>query len=252
MSAPVFVVATATCRELHRESAPVLWRKVRRFNRPVQLAVAACDEVACHASDPTTAALVALAPCQSGSPELYASAMRLAARAPDDDTPFRVNPVHTLHAVDNLALSTVSIELANRAFGLGLGGAAGQAWEGLDVVRERFDAGLEGEALLFGGDQESSEAGGDALGAAGLLSRAPRRLAGTGSLVRIAGVEWHADGAATAERPHAVRALGAFFAALASLEAGPFRYAIQDDVCVTLYGDVVAESDTAGSAACAG
>ena len=48
-----------------------LRRDFRRFNLPVQLALAAATDVVTAAEDPSSMAVVSLAPCQNGSPELY-------------------------------------------------------------------------------------------------------------------------------------------------------------------------------------
>src|SRR5947208_608792 len=81
---------------------------------------------------PADALLVSLAPTRPGSPELYKITRDLdvAFDHPGDVAP-RVNPVYTLHAIDNLALSALSIALANRAACACFGGAAGQVWAAL-------------------------------------------------------------------------------------------------------------------------
>lgn len=152
---------------------PQLWRRVRRFNLPVQLAVAAGEEAAEGAEDASTLALVSLAPCQSGSPDLLKAARVLAMASPPEEgaparTP-RVNPIVTLHAVDNLALSALAISLENHAYGLGLGGGAGQAWSALEVARECLVDGRASEVLVVAGDQE--EPGGEVALAVALLFR---------------------------------------------------------------------------------
>jgi len=149
-----------------------LWRRVRRFNLPVQLAVAAAEEAASAAADASRAGLISLAPCRSGSPELFAhiAAAEEQGRRGSLDTP-RVNPTLTFHAVDNLALSALAIHLGNRAYGLGLGGAPGQAWVALEVMLERSGGGEEEEVLVVAGDQD--ETGEKGQGVALLFARRP-------------------------------------------------------------------------------
>src|SRR5205085_12184916 len=69
----VYLVAAAEAsdRAKLRHEKPELWRQVRRYNKPVQLALAAADEVMRFANDPSTAAVISLAPCQPGSADLY-------------------------------------------------------------------------------------------------------------------------------------------------------------------------------------
>jgi len=240
----VYVVAAAArsdADELQR-SSPDLWREVRRFNRPVQLAVAACNEVACFARDPKASALVALAPCQGGSPQLFRSAESFARREPDDVTPFRLNPIYTLHAVDNLALSAMAIALGHHGYGVGFGGAAGQAWEALDLARERLERGAEREVLLFAGDQQDSFRDGDALGVALLLAVEPRRFAKTAHSVAVERLEWTPCDS-TPVAPHAARGLLEWVRALQSAPSGRFRHvvdAVDGDGSsrVTLHGEV--------------
>ena len=67
-------------------------------------------------------------------------------------------------------MSAFAIAHGNRAYCLGLGGAAGQAWCGLEAVLERLNAGAEEEALLMAGDQDAAEDGAPGLGVALLFS----------------------------------------------------------------------------------
>jgi hypothetical protein len=195
--------------ELRRQ--PELWRRVRRFNLPVQLAVAAGEEAAMAAEDPARAALVSLAPAHSGSPELFDAIRSLDMTAP------HVNPVVTLHAVDNLALSALAITLGNQAYGLGLGGGAGQGWVALEVAWERLADGRETEALVVAGDQDAG--GGNAgLAVALLFARRPAPYPPLGRIVRLVAVnrEPATEGGLKAE-PHAAAGLAALLTALAGV-----------------------------------
>jgi hypothetical protein len=204
-----------------------LWRRVRRFNLPVQLAVAAGEEVAAAAAAPSQLALVALAPCFCGSPELRDAIRSLEPAGGGSLMPSpRVNPTVTLHAVDNLALSALAIGLGNQAYCLGLGGAAGQAWAALEAAGERLADGLEDEVLVVAGDQDA--AGHGALAVALLFARSPRPWPSVGRRVRLAAIE-RAPAAAAAEpaEPHAAAGLSALLAELAAKRPdGPFGYAV--------------------------
>src|SRR5678816_2060999 len=147
----IYLIAAAQQGDLAkvREENPELWRQVRRYNKPVQLALAAADEVMRFSVDPSTAAVISLAPCQPGSADLYRwGHVVTAGMASGTLGNLRMNPTQTLHAVDNLALSAFAIAHGNRSYCLGLGGAAGQAWCGLEAVSERLRHGQEEEALL--------------------------------------------------------------------------------------------------------
>src|SRR6185503_16771606 len=148
----VYLVAAAQQDDLARvrEEKPELWRQVRRYNLPVQLALAAADDVMRFSQDSSTAAIVSLAPCQPGSADLYRwGHVVTSGMASGSLGNMRMNPTQTLHAVDNLAMSAFAIAHRNHAYCLGLGGAAGQAWSGIEAVDERLDAGLEVESLLM-------------------------------------------------------------------------------------------------------
>ncbi len=195
---------------------PKLWRRVRRFNLPVQLAVAAAEEVAEHAEDPATAALLSLAPCHSGSPDLSTAVTALAAAERAHGGPVgtpRVNPVVTLHAVDNLALSALAITFGNRAYGLGLGGGPGQAWVALEIAGERFADGRESEVLVVAGDQDVA-GGGDGVAIALLFRDRPAPEPERGKSWRLAAIE-RAPGPSPEASPHAAAGLDALLQALA-------------------------------------
>ena len=197
---------------------PELWRRVRRFNLPVQLAVAAGEEVAMAAEDPARAALVSLAPARSGSPELFDAIRSLDMSAP------HANPVVTLHAVDNLALSALAITLGNQAYGLGLGGGAGQGWVALEVAWERLADGRESEALVMAGDQ-NGESG---LAVALLFARDPALYPPLGKTVRLAAVKRESGTEREFEvEPHAAAGLAALLAALGKVSgAGQWTYRV--------------------------
>ena len=216
-----------------REGEPALWRELRRYNAPVQLAVAAANDVVAHAGRPAEAALISLAPCETGSPELHHWVRDIDAGTPG----VRMNPTHTLHAVDNLALSVLSIRIGARGWALGLGGAAGQLWAALELVLER----PEPEVLVVAGDQRATAATGVAL----LFAREPaghvhRRDAA------LAGVEPIRDSAVDTRRPtvrllalertrragrcepHAADGAVALLAALEAQTAGRYFYRVPD------------------------
>ena len=135
-----------------------------------------------------------------------------------------MNPTYTLHAIDNLALSALAIDLQNHAPCLGLGGAAGQAWSALEWILEQPG---DGETLLFAGDQ--------------IARRGPRRWAsrrcfaprpGDGKAIRLVAVERAPLGRFTTAgppRPDAATGLRRWLEALSSFaahERGPFAYAV--------------------------
>lgn len=213
-----------------RDGSPALWRELRRYNAPVQLAVAAAHEVAVHARLAAEAALVSLAPCQAGSPELHRWV-----RAVEEGSAQRMNPTHTLHSVDNLGLSVLSIALGNHAWGLGLGGAAGMFWVALELTRERS----EPEVIVFGGDQRCGHDGTDPEGVALLFSREPAPYAPLGRAVKLVGVERRRAGTAPAI-PNAAAGARAMLAVLRDRPPGTFAYSVPaahgdgvDDLVVT-------------------
>lgn len=230
-----YLVASAERRDLAeiRVGSPEIWRRVRRYNLPVQLALGSAFDVAEAAADISTAALISLAPCRPGSAELYrwgpvAAAGIAKGRLGD----VRLNPTLTLHAVDNLALSAFAITCGNRAYCLGLGGAAGQAWCALEAVLERLDSGLESEALLMAGDQQKFEdelAGG--AGVALLFSSAPRRYIRLGRLLRIVAVERSPGPVRSRVIPDAVAGLSGLLRGLTRIPAGITEYLVPPAHC---------------------
>ncbi len=217
---------TATIREDHSE----LWRQIRRFNPPVQMALAAAEEVVPFAQSASRALLVSLAPCQSGSLELIGWVHKVAAKFREGGMAgMRMNPTHTLHAVDNLALSAFAIAHRNQSHCLGFGGAAGQAWCALEMMMERLERGLESEAILLAGDQDPVTIGKPApaaMGLALLFSKEPR-INPHGS--RTLGLE--AIDRAPVDRPgepvaHAAQGLNAWVETLASTPKGSLSYKV--------------------------
>jgi len=205
-----------------RESAPELWRQVRRYNQPVQLALAAAEDVIQHSVDPSAAAVISLAPCQPGSADLYRwGHVVTAGMATGTLGNLRMNPTQTLHAVDNLALSAFAIAHKNHAYCLGLGGAAGQAWCGLEAVVERLAFGVEEEAVLIAGDQAAAEDGAPALGVALLFSVRAKPYSPLGRIVKLIGISRNKQSAFVS--PHAANGLAAW---LSAIRDGVLSYAV--------------------------
>jgi hypothetical protein len=136
----------------------------------------------------------------------------------------RMNPTQTLHAVDNLAMSAFAIAHLNQAYCLGLGGAAGQAWCGLEAVVERLDAGVDQEALLMAGDQDAAEDGAAGLGVALLFSVEARPYSVIDRRVRLVSITRHRE--ITDVVPHAANGLGALLSAIAKCRPGPLSYVV--------------------------
>ncbi len=224
----MYLIASSECRDLKvvRESAPELWRQVRRYNQPVQLALAAAEDVVQHSTDASACAVVSLAPCQPGSADLYRwGHVVTAGMASGTLGNLRMNPTQTLHAVDNLALSAFAIMHGNHAYCLGLGGAAGQAWCGLEAVVERLASGEEEEALLMAGDQDAAEDGAPALGVALLFSIRAKPYPPLGRVVKVTGISRNRDRAPHVV-PHAANGLAALLAAIAN---GVFSYSVPSE-----------------------
>ena len=223
----VYLIAAAQEDNLARVRAqkPELWRQVRRYNKPVQLALAAADEVMRSAEDPSTAAVISVAPCQPGSADLYRWGHIVTSGMTSGTLGnLRMNPTQTLHAVDNLAMSAFAIAYRNHAYCLGLGGAAGQAWCGLEAVHERLSARHEEEALLMAGDQDAAEDTSAAMGVALLFSTRARPyppLDRTVRLISIARSRNIVDAV-----PHAANGLVAFLSSIVQHRAGPLSYVV--------------------------
>lgn len=226
-----------------QKSSPETWRRVRRYNLPVQLALAAAEAVVGAANDPQRAAVVSLAPCHPGSADLYRwGDVVIAGMARGDLGNLRMNPTQTLHAVDNLAMSAFAIAYENHADCLGLGGAAGQAWCGLEAVLERLednteDATAPEEALLMAGDQDTTDEPAAGVGVALLFSKRARRYApreGLGRLVRIVRIEKRALSISAKVQPHAATGLVEFIATIEKQDSGLLSYDVpiaQTDGC---------------------
>ena len=221
----VYLVAAAQHDDLAkvREEKPELWRHVRRYNKPVQLALAAADEVMRFSEDPSTAAVISLAPCQPGSADLYSwGNVVTSGMASGTLGKLRMNPTQTLHAVDNLAMSAFAIAHRNHAYCLGLGGAAGQAWCGLEAVHERLDVELEEEALLMAGDQDAAEDGAAGLGVALLFSTRAKPF--QNQIVRLVSVS--RSPAIIDVVPHAANGLAALLSSIAEHRNGVMSYVV--------------------------
>jgi hypothetical protein len=223
-----YLVASASKNELAvRHAPPEVWRQVRRYNLPVQLALVAAGEVVNSSADPSALAVVSLAPCQPGSAELYRwGQVVTSGMAQGDLGDTRMNPTQTLHAVDNLAMSAFAISQRNHAYCLGLGGAAGQAWAGLEVVQEQLATGQETEALLMGGDQDSTEEGAAGMGVALLFSASRRPYSPRGRTVRLLEVVRERRPHAAVCVPHAAAGLCGLLAAIEAHAGGMLSYQV--------------------------
>ena len=223
----VYLVAAAQENDLARVRVekPELWRHVRRYNQPVQLALAAADAVMRFSEDPSTAAVISLAPCQPGSADLYGwGQVVTSGMASGTLGNLRMNPTQTLHAVDNLAMSAFAIAHRNHAYCLGLGGAAGQAWCGLEAVHERLDDGLEEEALLMAGDQDAAEDGVPGLGVALLFTTGAKPFHPLAQIVRLISVS--RSPARVDVVPHAANGLAALLSSIAEHRKGVMSYVV--------------------------
>ena len=219
-----YLVASAQRNNLMRirEESPELWRQVRRYNQPVQLALAAAEDVMRFSDDPSSAAVISLAPCQPGSADLYRwGHVVTAGMATGTLGNTRMNPTQTLHAVDNLALSAFAIAHGNRSYCLGLGGAAGQAWCGLEAVTERGDE----EVLLMAGDQAAAEDGAPGLGVALLFSTRAKPYQPPGRVVRLLSITRSTNRPFEVER-HAANGLAALLSAIVEHRRGRMTYVV--------------------------
>lgn len=192
---------------------PALHRAVRRYPPPVQLALGALEDVRGALRAPAKAALISLAPCQAGSPEVHDWVQQIFTRARAGQPPPRMNPTHTLHVVDNLALSVAAISLGNHEPGVGLGGAPGQAWEALEQARALLDGGID-EVVILAGDQDDATRPSPASGVALVLGR-------VGGTHRVTVIDRASQPSPVV--PHAARPLIRWLAALAD---GELAYAV--------------------------
>jgi len=227
-----YLVAAAERRDLGaiQRFSPETWRRVRRYNLPIQLALAAAEEVMARSRDPRSAAVISLAPCQPGSADLYRwGDVVISGMTTGTLGDLRMNPTQTLHAVDNLAMSALAIAYGNQAECLGLGGAAGQAWCGLEAVVEKLDgAATEAEesaeeVLLMAGDQDRTDESAAGIGIALLFSKRAQPYARLGSSVRLIRIERRAQ-AQINIRPHASAGLCDFIAAIEGQKNGLLSY----------------------------
>jgi hypothetical protein len=241
-----YLVAAAERRSAEQLPAEPerLRRDFRRFNLPVQLALAAATDVVPAAEDPATMAVVSLAPCQNGSPELYRWAeAAIAAGSEGRFGAARMNPTHTLHVIDNIALSAFAIAYGSDGYCLGVGGAPGQAWCGLEILRERLAGGREREGLLMAGDQARIDDATGSCGVALLFSARRRPYTALGCPVELVAIEHRRRpaGGALPVAGHAAAGLCDLLSALARHGAGDFAYDVPaeqtdgiDHVTVTL------------------
>jgi len=208
-----YLVAFAQQDDLEsvQKNSPETWRRVRRYNLPVQLALAAAEKVMHSSEDPAATSVISLAPCQPGSAELYRWGDIVAAGMADGSLgDMRMNPTQTLHAVDNLAMSAFAITYGNRADCLGLGGAAGQAWCALEAVLERIKRGAE-EVILMAGDQDSTDESATGHGLALLFARHSRPYGNRGRIIRLIGIERELLDRDIPVVPHSARGLSDLF-----------------------------------------
>lgn len=230
-----YLVASAERRDLGaiQKSSPETWRRVRRYNLPIQLALAAAEEAIAAARDPGSAVVISLAPCQAGSADLYRwGDVVISGMASGTLGDLRMNPTQTLHAVDNLAMSAFAITYGNQAECLGLGGAAGQAWCGLEAVMEKLDSGETGatvtaeEVLLMAGDQDATDESAAGIGVALLFSKHAVPYAPLGRTVRLARLERRVQPHLSNIRPHAAAGLCEFLAAIKEQKQGLLSYKV--------------------------
>ena len=241
----MYLVAAAERRsvdQLPKEPAR-LRRDFRRFNLPVQLTLAAATDVVPAAEDPASMAIVSLSPCQNGSPELYhwAEAAIAAGSGGGEFGPARMNPTHTLHVIDNLALSAFAIAYRSDGYCLGVGGAPGQAWCGMEILLERIAGGPEREGLLMAGDQARIADGTGSSGVALLFSAERRPYAALGCSVELIAIEHKRRPAPLPVAAHAAAGLCDLIEAIVRHGAGDFAYEVPaeqtdgvDDVTVIL------------------
>lgn len=224
-----YLIATSLRRSPidSRHLPPRLPRDFRRFNLPVQLALAAAADVVPAAEDPATMAVVSLAPCHNGSPELYRWVQNAdSARSAGANVPARLNPTYTLHVIDNLALSAFVIDHGSDGYYLGVGGAPGQAWAALEAVRERLDGGGEREALLMAGDQGRESEASDNSGVAMLFSVRRTAYAPLGRPVELVAIERSPHPDPQPVSAHAAEGLCALLHAIAQHGVGTLVYEV--------------------------
>lgn len=184
--------------------------------------------------------VISLAPCQPGSADLYRwGDVVTSGMASGTLGDLRMNPTQTLHAVDNLAMSAFAITYKNQAECLGLGGAAGQAWCGLEAVIEKLDvpetsessqaAEAAEEVLLMAGDQDATDESATGIGVALLFSKAAQRYAPLGCTVRLIRIERRVQPSLSNIRPHAAAGLCEFIEAIKAQKQGLLSYYVPLD-----------------------
>ncbi len=223
-----YLVAFAEHRDLAtiRSSSPETWRRVRRYNLPVQLALAAAEDVMRVSADPKSVVVISLAPCQPGSAELYRWGEVVTSRMLNGSLgDLRMNPTQTLHAVDNLAMSAFAITFGNHADCLGLGGAAGQAWSGLEAVMERIEDGAE-EVLLMAGDQDQASEAPQGLGVALLFSNRARPFAPVHRPVKLIRIERRSTDRPFTVTPHAANGLSRLVSAVGGNQSASIAHEV--------------------------
>lgn len=212
-----------------KENSPKVWRQVRRFNLPVQLALAAAHRVMAYATDPSQVALISIAPCQNGSPAIFRLGHAFIDRLENNiNDEFRINPTYSLHVIDNLALSSLSIAFKNHAYCLGLGGAPGQVWAGLEVVQDVLASGRATEALLMAGDQESSENLTESgTGVAALFTKHKTPYEHNGKYIQIKNLDSSETDECFSVKPHSADGLAAFIEEIVNrTQNGRFLYSV--------------------------
>jgi hypothetical protein len=232
-----YLVASAERRDLGaiQKSSPETWRRVRRYNLPIQLALAAAEEVITAAREPESAVVISLAPCQPGSADLYRWGDVVTSGMTSGTLgDLRMNPTQTLHAVDNLAMSAFAITYGNQAECLGLGGAAGQAWCGLEAVMEKLGLGETGEivsrrgaaeeVLLMAGDQNGTDETPAGIGVALLFSKHAQPYVPLGRTFRLLRIERRVHPPLSNIRPHAAAGLCELIAAIKEQKQGLLSY----------------------------
>ena len=233
-----YLVAAAQRRDLGaiQKSSPETWRRVRRYNLPIQLALAAAEETMLSSRDPSSAVVISLAPCQPGSADLYRwGDVVTSGMASGSLGDLRMNPTQTLHAVDNLAMSAFAIAYGNQAECLGLGGAAGQAWCGLEAVMEKLDAGDQSdtdgaqEAFLMAGDQDRTDESAVGIGVAILFAKHAQPYTPLGRTVRVIRIERRVQPDPANILPHAAAGLCEFLAAINEQQQGLLLYDVPSE-----------------------
>jgi hypothetical protein len=170
--------------------------------------------------------VISLAPCQPGSADLYRwGDVVISGMISGTLGDLRMNPTQTLHAVDNLAMSAFAIANGNQAECLGLGGAAGQAWCGLEAVLEKLDSNDSAEeVLLMAGDQDTTDESATGIGVALLFAKQPRPNAQVRRTIRLSRIERQVQANYPNIRPHASAGLSELITAVKQQSNGLLSY----------------------------